>query len=249
MPLDFLFGSVEENAEREHASYDPRTGKRKKDLGDHIGDFITGRGSAIDEAVKREHTDRLNRSYGVTIGELNNTPGISLQIDDRTDPTVLEQQINAAKPKAAAMKSALQQAALADVVIDTTKLTTPEAVIQHVVSTKKGRTDKKEKEERDRKFTETRRQEDRAERLERERVAREDARMEQLDFREDRKDERARLDRMEDRRLTAEQNKMQMQLSYDRLAMQERNNMQARKDKAIAMLFQGLGNLGAGFAI
>ena len=249
MPLDFLFGTVEENAEREHASYDPRTGKRKKDLGDHIGDFITGRGSAIDEAVKREHTSRLNRAYGVTIGELNNTPGINLQVDDRTDPTVLQQQINVAKPKAAAMKSALQQAALADVVVDTTKLTTPEAVIQHVVNTKNTRADTEKQEERDYKFNETRRQEDRAERLERERVAREEARMRQLDFKEEKKDERHRLDRMEDRRISAEQNKMQMQLSYDRLAMQERNNMQARKDKAIAMLFQGLGNLGAGFAI
>ena len=249
MPLDFLFGTVEENAEREHASYDPRTGKRKKDLGDHIGDFITGRGSAIDEAVKREHTNRLNRAYGVTIGELNNTPGINLQVDDRTDPKVLQQQINVAKPKAAAMKSALQQAALADVVVDTTKLTTPEAVIQHVVNTKNTRADTEKQEERDRITGEKRYQENREERLERERVARDEARMRQLDFKEEKKDERARLDRMEDRRLSAEQNKMQMQLSYDRLAMQERNNMQARKDKAIAMLFQGLGNLGAGFAI
>ena len=248
--MDWLLGgSVKDHAEREYANYDPVEGTRKRDFGDWLGDTLTGRGSAIDEAVKREHTKRLNRSYGITIGELNNTPGISLQIDDRTDPTVLEQQINAAKPKAAAMKSALQQAALADVVVDTTKLTTPEAVIQHVVNTKTTRADTKEQEGRDRTLKERRYQEDREERLERERVARDEARMRQLDFKEEKKDERHRLDRMEDRRISAEQNKMQMQLSYDRLAMQERNNMQARKDKAIAMLFQGLGNLGAGFAI
>ena len=36
--LDFLLGSVKENAEREYANYDFETGKRKKDLGDILGD-------------------------------------------------------------------------------------------------------------------------------------------------------------------------------------------------------------------
>lgn len=72
---------------------------------------------------------------------------------------------------------------------------------------------------------------------------------ERQDIREERKDERARLERLETRRLTAEQNKMQMQFEYDRLAQTERLRSQDRKDKAIAMLFQGLGNLGSAFAV
>ena len=50
--LDFLLGSVKENAKREYANYDCETGTRKKDFGDILGDLFTGRGAAIDEAVR-----------------------------------------------------------------------------------------------------------------------------------------------------------------------------------------------------
>ena len=62
--LDFLLGSVEEHAERELANYNPRLGTRKKDFGDHLGDLLTGRGAAIDKAVKDQYVDQLDTEYG-----------------------------------------------------------------------------------------------------------------------------------------------------------------------------------------
>ena len=91
MPLDFLFGTVKENARRELESYTPGEG-RKKDLGDHIGDFLTGRGAAIDRAVEDAHVERLNRAYGTTLGELNSQPNVSIgPITKDTDQLVLKQ--------------------------------------------------------------------------------------------------------------------------------------------------------------
>jgi hypothetical protein len=51
------------------------------------------------------------------------------------------------------------------------------------------------------------------------------------------------------RELNAENNAMQMQLEYSRLAQADANRSQDRKDKAIMALLGGLGNLGAGFTI
>ena len=44
--------------------------------------------------------------------------------------------------------------------------------------------------------------------------------------------------------MNAENNRMTTQLEYARLSQQDRQNAQDRKDKAIMMLMQGLGNLG-----
>lgn len=65
--LDFFLGTVEENAKRELANYDPRTGTRKKDPGDRFGDWITGRGAAIDKAVKAKYVDKLDTLYGSNV--------------------------------------------------------------------------------------------------------------------------------------------------------------------------------------
>lgn len=51
------------------------------------------------------------------------------------------------------------------------------------------------------------------------------------------------------RQLNAENNAMQMQLEYSRLAQADETRAQDRKDKAIMALLSGLGNLGAGFTI
>ena len=58
-----------------------------------------------------------------------------------------------------------------------------------------------------------------------------------------------RLNRAQDMRMNAENNAMQMQLEYSRLAQADANRSQDRKDKAIMALLGGLGNLGAGFTI
>ena len=51
------------------------------------------------------------------------------------------------------------------------------------------------------------------------------------------------------REMNAENNAMQMQLEYSRLAQADANRSQDRKDKAIMALLGGLGNLGAGFTV
>ena len=109
MPLDFLFGSVKENAEREYDNYDFESGTRKKDLGDHIGDFLTGRGAAIDKAVKDEHIRRLNQDYGVAADEVRTYLGGGAklpEIHENTDPLRLKQEIRRAAPKVQEVKDA-----------------------------------------------------------------------------------------------------------------------------------------------
>ena len=49
--------------------------------------------------------------------------------------------------------------------------------------------------------------------------------------------------------MNADNNKMQMQLEYSRLAQADKNAQADRKDKAMMMLLQGLGNLGSAFTI
>jgi hypothetical protein len=58
-----------------------------------------------------------------------------------------------------------------------------------------------------------------------------------------------RLNRAQEMRMNAENNAMQMQLEYSRLAQADANRSQDRKDKAIMALLGGLGNLAAGFTI
>jgi len=52
-----------------------------------------------------------------------------------------------------------------------------------------------------------------------------------------------------DRASRAEEGAMRMELEYARLAQQDREDKQARKDKMMMMMLQGLGNMGAGFTI
>ena len=58
-----------------------------------------------------------------------------------------------------------------------------------------------------------------------------------------------RLQRAQDMRMNAENNAMQMQLEYSRLAQADATRAQDRKDKAIMALLGGLGNLGAAFTV
>lgn len=58
-----------------------------------------------------------------------------------------------------------------------------------------------------------------------------------------------RLDRALERELSAQNNAMQMQLEYARLAQSDREKARDRKDQAIVTLMQGLGNLGMAFTV
>ena len=73
--------------------------------------------------------------------------------------------------------------------------------------------------------------------------------LETENLRQERRDARARLDRLEERRSTAEINRMNMQLEYARMAQNDLYRQQDKKDKALMLLIQGLQNLGTGFTI
>ena len=247
--LDFLFGTVEENAEREYSTYKPGKG-RKKDLGDHIGDFLTGRGAAIDRAVEQEHVNRLKKAYGTTVGELNAQPNVNIgPLTKDTDSTVLEQQIAVAKPKAQAYKDMKLDAARNNVIIDPTKITDAATGYAHINAEVKAEKErerlklKREAEEKlasDRIYTEG---------LAERQNARADAREDRMLLREDRKDERARLDRLEERKMNMELRGDEMKFKYAQLAQQDKMARQDKKDRAMMALIQGLGNLGAAFTI
>lgn len=79
--------------------------------------------------------------------------------------------------------------------------------------------------------------------------ARQDELFERQDIRQERADIRQDKRLAQDRRLSAETNQMQLQLEYARLAQSDRNRQQDRKDRAIMSIVEGLGNLGAAFAI
>ena len=78
---DFLFDTSQAYIDREVDNYDPRTGKRKKDLGDILGDLFTGQGSVIDQGVKDTYKNNLKRDYGIAISRLKKElPGCSISI-------------------------------------------------------------------------------------------------------------------------------------------------------------------------
>ena len=58
-----------------------------------------------------------------------------------------------------------------------------------------------------------------------------------------------RLDRLNERAMQADTNRMQLQLEYARLDQAERMRAQDKKDRALVTLLQGLGNLGAAFTL
>ena len=245
--MDWLFGgSIQDAAKREYANYDFRDGSRKQDFGDWLGDMISGRKEAIDKAVKDLHVQNLNRTHGVEIGELNAVPGIKIDpITANTDPLVLQQQIATATPKAAQMQSALQQAALHDVVIDTSKLTTPTAVIQQVASTKKGREKAEEEKLRSQQLADKR-----------ELWARQDAQTEKSDRRyyQDRAEQRlatkeAALLGHKTKLIELAQSKQRDAYEMQKYEHELAYRKEQAREKRTSNLIQALAGLGAAFAI
>ena len=92
MPREFLnnliFGTVEEEAERERAegAYKPGKGGLKEDEGDRFRNWLSGRGDKIKKAAETQHVDNLTRQYGTKTKLINRTPGNSLEINKDTDP-------------------------------------------------------------------------------------------------------------------------------------------------------------------
>ncbi|MGI9555560.1 MAG: hypothetical protein ACR2M9_01750 [Cyanophyceae cyanobacterium] len=95
---DFFLGTTQENIDREVENYDPNTGKRKKDLGDILGDLFTGQGSVIDQGVKDTYKSNLEKDYGIQIARLKKElPNLAntgnLNITENTDKGVLKRTI------------------------------------------------------------------------------------------------------------------------------------------------------------
>ena len=235
---NFLFGTVEENAEREYADYKAGRG-RKKDLGDHLGDFLTGRGSRIDRAVEDLHVEKLTDEYGTTIGELNAQPNVKIDpITKDTKRNKLAQQISVATPKAQAYKDMMTQAALAGVTVDPTKITNPEAGYSLIVSEKEKKAKKERDEERGyrRSLVEAaeRRADSKEEIARQDRLAREKlARMDNLTLRQD--------------NLRSENRRYELELL--RMKQADKQKAQDRRDRMFLTLMNGLKTLGEGFTI
>lgn len=234
MPIDLLFGSVKDHAKRELENYDFETGTRKKDLGDYIGDFLTGRGAAIDAKVKDLYKQQLTDAYGEKIDRIQSSvipgAGEGIEITDRTDPRKLGAKVNSAIGKVDAAERVIATNPNADL----SGLTGKESVGTILQTGAKQKQDYEKSEE---------------ERIYNRRIGRENNLLERQAIREDRRDARQDKRLAQDRLLAAETNQMNLQFKYAQLAQSERIRAQERKDRAIMTLINGLGNLGAAFAI
>ena len=224
--MDWLLGTVEEQAQRELSEYTPKTGQRKQDWGDIIGDKIFGRKAAIDKAVADLHVSNLTDNYGTQINRYGDIVGgedvsnlARLTEKQLTNRLLSNKELMGARSEAGATTG--------EDITTFQDLSTPEAV--------RARASKLIKDELDGKT-------EKAE-------TKEQNRYDEGIRRDERIRSEGRLDRNLERQLSAENNKMQMQLEYARLSQADRQRTADRKDKAIMALLGGLGNLGAGFTI
>ena len=223
---DFLFGTTDHNAERELLNYRPGKG-RTKDWGDHLGDWLTGQGSVLDKRVEELYVADLKKTYGEDIDALSALPGYEpLTLTKDTDKTVLERQIARRAP----VLEALNAAQSSGLTLDTSTLgskPTAGAIQGLAAKAERNRIEGKER---------------KAEEKEQDRYEAEVLREEGRELRQDKRLAQERL-------LSAQTNQMNMQLEYARLAQADRQRATDRKDKALMMLIQGLGNLGGAFTI
>ena len=121
---DWLIGNINDVAEREYANYNFDDQTRTRDLGDTVGDWFSGgRRSKIDDAVKALHIKKLTELHGGDREEfLNYMPNAKIDsITAKTNPVILQQQINRTRPKVQDVKKALGLAAINNVPIDPQK--------------------------------------------------------------------------------------------------------------------------------
>ena len=255
MPREFLnnliFGTVEEEAERERAegAYKPGKGGLKEDNFGKLRNWVSGRGEKIKKAAETQHVDNLTRLHGTTAKLINRTPGNNLEINKDTDPDVFKQELDIATRKDEGFQTMLSQAGLNDVVINPEKIKTANDGYSLIARTLKERkTAKEEKAERKAETQRlTLREESKADHAET-RLYNQGL-LDAQNLREDRKDARAELTRAQEKKDALELRRDNMTLEYARLDRQDRRAAQDRKDKALMTLLQGLGNLGAAFTI
>tara|TARA_B100001094_G_scaffold101274_1_gene97422 strand:+ start:169 stop:870 length:702 start_codon:yes stop_codon:yes gene_type:complete len=80
-------------------------------------------------------------------------------------------------------------------------------------------------------------------------ITRENNLLERTDLKEERADIRQDRRLAQERALTADTNRMQLQFQYAQLMQNDRIRAQDRRDKSLMALIQGVGNLGAAFTI
>ena len=229
--LDFFLGTVEENAQREldSGNYNPRTGKRKKDPGDRFGDALTGRGAAIDKAVKDLYVDQLDENYGAKVRRIKRELANDLTPEQIQRLTITE---NTNAKKLAALTQDLQvditrrnnlleAANLAGYGAQAAGLKTNE--ISGLLRQKR---EQKEEEERTRAQTEKERLEGRSDKL---------LMLNQRNLMADRED--ARLDRQ-----------MERELAERKLDLQEARDFRKDRQMAIMQIMKGLQGMGQAFA-
>ena len=239
---DFLLGTVEENAEREfkEGNYNPKYGTRKKEPGDWIGEWITGRGAATDKAVKELYVDQLDEDYGAKVRrikrELANdlTPEQiqRLNITENTNARKLKALTEDLQVDIARRNDLLEAANLAGYGAEAAGLKTNE--ISGLLRQKR---EQEETEERDRVQSEKQRLEGRSdrrynlERLDQNKLLM----LQQQNLMADREDRR--LDRQ-----------MENRLAERRLDMQEARDFRKDRQMAILQIVRGLQGMGQAFS-
>ena len=229
---DFLFGTVKKNAERELANYDFEEGTREKSVGDRLGDFFTGRGSAIDEKVKELHKTKLKSKYGEAIELINqNTPHTpDIKIDENTNPDVLNQQIEIGKVKAREYKDAKTFAVTKGIDIPE-GMNDPDSIISYVTTKAEEKAEGK---------IDTKYQRDRAES---ERIyARDLAETKRQEARQD-------LQRLENQKMQLKRDADSKDLQIMQMMREDKRSAKERKDRMFMQLMAGLQTLGQGFTI
>tara|TARA_B100001093_G_C26764093_1_gene987062 strand:+ start:428 stop:1153 length:726 start_codon:yes stop_codon:yes gene_type:complete len=221
--------------------WDPSKGSYKEDPGDRFGNWLVGmlsggsdRKGEIDKLVKEAHIKRLEDKSGGRIDKYGNVQGMKpITRDDlsKLDQAQLTRKLDNNKETKDALNFVAENYG-----IDPTEfieITDP--------STIRGRGArqfrKNEEEDAENKFNRRLQQQ----------TSREDFLAGQANLRQDKRDERARLDRLENRRMTMETNRQTMQLEYARMAQNDRNRLQDKRDKALMLLIQGLGGVANAF--
>ena len=229
---DFLFGTVKKNAEREYLNYDHEEGTREKSLGDRLGDWVTGRGTAIDEKVKDIHKANLKEEYGESIKLINeNTPHTAdITIDENTNPKVLAQQVKIGEAQATAYKNAKTFAVKKGIDIPE-GMNDPDKIISYVTNKAEEKAEEK---------INTKYERDKAE----------NDRIYQRNLAETKRQEaRQDLQRLENQQMQLKRDADSKDLQIMQMMRQDKRSAKERKDRMFMQLMAGLQTLGQGFTI
>lgn len=259
-----LFGLDVENVAKNEV-WDPTKGGYKEDVGDRFGNWIVGalsggsdRKAEIDALVKAAHIKNLEDTYGADIDKYGTVQGMeTISRDDlaKLDSAELNRKLLRNKSTKDALSYVTEAYGIDPSefagITDPATIKGKGAKQYNKNQENKGETkyQQRRQESKDDSAALLKEQNSRADALLRAQNNRQDFLLEQQNLRADRRDAQARLDRLENRRMTADTNRMSMQLEYDRMAQNDLYRQQDKKDKALMMLLQGLGNLGAAFTI